>query len=173
MRSKSELHAKKILVVDDEPDILDTLSEILDMCQVVGVTDYAAAAGFLKTDVYDAAILDIMGVDGYQLLKLTRERKIPTLMLTSQALSSHNFKKSIRNGAYAYMPKEKMADVENCLTEIMLASKKGRKKSGVWFGHMKPYFDKKFGDDWQRKDGEFWQFFYDMFSYTKEELGMI
>ena len=36
MSAKDDLlKGKKILIVDDEPDVLDTLQELLDMCNVV------------------------------------------------------------------------------------------------------------------------------------------
>ena len=35
MEKKSLLEGKKILIVDDEPDVLDTLVDLLDTCDVV------------------------------------------------------------------------------------------------------------------------------------------
>ena len=41
------LVGKKILIVDDEPDILDSLSEFLDMCTVDKATDFESAKHLL------------------------------------------------------------------------------------------------------------------------------
>jgi len=64
MDPQSILEKKNILVVDDEPDILDTLEELLYMCVVDKAASFDEAVRLLKNKTYDAAILDIMGVKG-------------------------------------------------------------------------------------------------------------
>jgi CheY-like chemotaxis protein len=98
------LKDKRILIVDDEPDILETLKELLDVCIIDTAPNFETAQKFLKNDTYDAAILDIMGVDGYDLLELTTKKGIPTIMLTAHALSADNLVKSIKEGARSYLP---------------------------------------------------------------------
>ena len=53
------------LIVDDEPDMLDTWEELLSMRDVVRTSTFNEAETLLKTEYFDMAILDIMGVDGY------------------------------------------------------------------------------------------------------------
>ena len=53
------LDGKRILIVDDEPDILETLVEILDMCLVDSAPNFETAKKFLNKNKYDLAILDI------------------------------------------------------------------------------------------------------------------
>lgn len=155
------LKNKKILLVDDEQDVLDTLKDFLDMCDLDTAMDFDTAADLLKQNQYDAAILDIMGVKGYELLKLTREKNIPTLMLTAHALSPDNFEESIKGGAQAYIPKDKMEDIGLFLSDILKAEEKGG-KTGKWFQRLERFFERKFGPDWQEKgDPEFWKkYFY-------------
>ena len=93
------LKGKRILIVDDEPDILETLAEILDMCLIDTAPDFETAQKFLNKNTYDLAILDIMGVRGYDLLELANERDIPALMLTAHAVSPDNLVRSIKGGA--------------------------------------------------------------------------
>jgi DNA-binding response OmpR family regulator len=57
------LKGKKILVVDDEPDVLESLVELLDMCKIDTALSFEEGKKLLETDNYDIAILDIMGVD--------------------------------------------------------------------------------------------------------------
>jgi len=64
MAENDILKGKKILAVDDEQDILDTLVEILSECNVLTATSFESAKELLETETYDAAILDIMGVRG-------------------------------------------------------------------------------------------------------------
>jgi DNA-binding response OmpR family regulator len=63
------LKDKVILVVDDEPDVLEVVEEELDMCIVHKAKDYKTALQFLAMYTYDVVVLDIMGVNGLQLLK--------------------------------------------------------------------------------------------------------
>lgn len=151
MKSRTTLQGKRILAVDDEPDVLETLEEILSMCQVDTALTYEQARGFLETNKYDAAVLDIMGVHGYDLLEVCRERGIPCLMLTAHALSPDHLMKSLEAGALAYVPKEKMMDLPEYLLEIISAHQSGAKKTGAWFARLRPLFYEKFGTDWRER----------------------
>ena len=108
MNEQSPLQGKTILAVDDEPDVLEAIGEELDMCIVVKMTVYNEALEYLKENRVDMAILDIMGVNGLELLKHAIELNIPSVMLTAHALSMETLKKSIDMGARAYIPKEKI-----------------------------------------------------------------
>ena len=151
------LEGKAILIVDDESDVLESLRDLLDMCIVDSAPDFETAKRFLKTKSYDGAILDIMGVNGYELLELTNKIGIPALMLTAHALSSENLVKSLKNGAYAYLPKHEMADISDFLTEMIEAKEKGQQKPKRWFEKLSPYFDENFGPDWKDNNREILQ----------------
>ena len=164
------LSGKKILIVDDEPDVFETLKELLDMCIVDYAQDFNTAEKYLSEYYYDAAILDIMGVDGYKLLTLARQRKIPALMLTAHALSPDHLVKSIRQGAFSYIPKHEMADIPKYLDDI-IQSKRKDQKSRNWFRKLSPFFDKQFGSDWKAQHKEFIKDF--NLAHTREELEKI
>jgi DNA-binding NtrC family response regulator len=164
------LTGKRILIVDDEPDILDTLKELLNMCIIDTAPDFEAARKFLKKGSYDAAILDIMGVNGYDLLKLANAKGIPSLMLTAHALSPDHLVKSLKRGARAYIPKEKMPDIEYYLADLLQTSEKDDRKSRKWLDKIKPYFDKKFGSDWKDEHAEFWKEYDRTHPVTKEDV---
>ncbi len=170
MEIQDILKDKRILIVDDEPDILETLEELLDMCLVDKAPDFETAKKFLDKYPYDAAILDIMGVRGYDLLQLANEKGIPAIMLTAHALSPDNLVKSIKEGARAYVPKDKISDIAVYLAEMLNAQNRGIKKYRGWFKRLKPFFDKKFGPDWQEKDKDFWKAFDESYAVSKDEL---
>lgn len=160
VKDKSMLKGKRILIVDDEPDVLESLEELLDMCVIDKAADFETAKGLLEKNTYDAAILDIMGVDGYQLLEISTEKKVPTLMLTAHALNPENFVKSIKKGALAYIPKDRISEMETFLVDILEANDKGIKKLGKWFARLEPFFEEKFGAYWKERmkdDPEFWK----------------
>ena len=87
MTSDSPLKGKTILIVDDEPDVLETVEEELDMSYVDKAPDFDTAVQKLRSFTYDIVILDIMGVNGFELLKESVIREFPTVMLTAHALS--------------------------------------------------------------------------------------
>ena len=86
--AESLLKDKVVLVVDDEPDVLETVEEELDMCLVHKAGDYETAYQYLVSYTYDIVILDIMGVNGFELLKVSVSHGFPTVMLTAHALST-------------------------------------------------------------------------------------
>jgi len=150
------LKDKKILVVDDEKDILDFLSELLEISDVEQASSYEEAKELLETRDYDAAVLDIMGVRGYELLELARGRAIPVLMLTAHALSQANLKKSFEKGAYYYVPKDEMGKVDIYLADILEALEQNKNVWARWYDRLSRFCDKRFGENWRNEDPEFW-----------------
>ena len=126
------LKYKRVLIVDDEPDILDLLEELLPMCDVVKAASFDEAKELLEVQYFDIAILDIMGVDGYRLLSLAGERNITAVILTAHALSAEDVKKSYRGGAAYYVPKDEMANIETYLNDVLEAKEKGKSPWGRW-----------------------------------------
>ena len=66
----------RVLVVEDEPDIRDALSETLvdEGYEVVSASDGAAALNLLNGQLPDLAVVDLMmpGMDGYAFLRECR-----------------------------------------------------------------------------------------------------
>ncbi|MCP3901672.1 MAG: response regulator, partial [Desulfobacteraceae bacterium] len=123
--SKSYLNDKYILVVDDEEDILETIEELLDNAKLDLASDYESASEKIKSNKYDLAILDIMGVNGMQLLEEAVQRDIPAVMLTAHAMNTESLMESIRKGAISYIPKDSIADLEILLGDLLKASEEG------------------------------------------------
>ncbi len=155
------LEGKKLLIVDDEPDVVETIKELLDMCNIDTAADFETGEKLLNRNKYDIAVLDIMGVKGYDLLDIANKKGVPALMLTAHALSPDNFAKSISGGAKAYIPKEKMADIAIYLSDLLKAQE-GSEKPHRWFARLESFFDMQFGKGWlktyrelERKYGPF------------------
>ena len=158
-QGKSRLEGKRILAVDDEKDVLDTIEDALEGARVDKAQDYQTAVDKLSRGSYDLAILDIMGVDGLSLLEKAVDRKIPAVMLTAHALSAETLLESIRLGAISYLPKEKLAELEEILGELMAAMEAGEPTWKLLFERLGDFFDEKFGPDWREKDKKFWSEF--------------
>ncbi|MEW5909285.1 MAG: response regulator [Thermodesulfobacteriota bacterium] len=150
------LSGKIILVVDDEVDVLETVEEILDMCMVYKAKDYETALQYLLSYTFDLVILDIMGVNGFELLKTSVKRGFPTVMLTAYALSPEALEKSIKLGAVSFLPKEKMSTLKEFLEDVVLGGGKP-----IWkklFSRLGSFFDKRFGPDWKQRNQFFEEF---------------
>jgi CheY-like chemotaxis protein len=155
----SYLKGKHILVVDDEEDILETVEDILDQARIDTARDYETASQKIKKTRYDLAVLDIMGVNGLQLLEEATERNIPAVMLTAHAVNPETLMDSIQKGAISYLPKEKLAELDELLEELLGAYEQGKPPWKLLFEKLGEYFDERFGPDWKEKDKAFWSDF--------------
>ncbi|NOX35103.1 MAG: response regulator [Deltaproteobacteria bacterium] len=150
MSDTSLLNDKKVLIVDDEPDVLEVLEEMLDMCEVTKASTFDEAKVLLEKNDFDMAILDIMGVDGYKLLHIAKRRNITAVMLTANALSPDNLIKSIKDGAASYLPKEEMINITTFLIDILKSQDKDESTWEFWYNRLSsPYFASKWGRDWK------------------------
>lgn len=156
--AESPLNNKRILAVDDEPDILESLEEQFE--DVEGLTfdkatEYQKAYHLLRSWSYDLVILDIMGVRGFDLLNASVHLGFPTVMLTAHALSVEALKKSIEMGARAYIPKEKLGEILPFLEDVLtLAHQPGWQSL---FERLGGFFNRTFGSEWQQSEKDFWE----------------
>ena len=157
MVETSLLDYKRILVVDDEPDILSILEELLPMCEVVTAATFEEGKELLETQYFDIAILDIMGVYGYKLLEIAKRRNVIAVMLTAHALSPEDTVKSYKEGAASYVPKEKVSEITTYLNDVLEAAEQGKSTWSRWLNRFAAYFDRKFGPQWKKTDEEFWE----------------
>ncbi|MFC1580749.1 universal stress protein [Thermodesulfobacteriota bacterium] len=151
---KELLDDKKVLIVDDERDVAETIEDLLTMCEVQKAYTYREAAELLQSQKFDLAILDIMGVDGYKLLDIAREKGVIAVMLTAHALSPESLKKSREKGAASFVPKDKMTDIALYLTDVLEADESGKNSWWRWVDRLGSYFEGKFGSEWKRADFE-------------------
>ena len=155
----SPLDGKRVLIVDDEPDILESLEDLLPMCEIQTAESFEEARELLDAVIFDVAILDIMGVEGYELLKIAARRKMTAVMLTAYALTPDDVAKSYNEGAAYYVPKEEMASIALFLSEVLAAKAKGENTWSGWVDRMSSFCQRKFKPDWQSDDRIYWEKF--------------
>ena len=158
--SKAEkiIEGKRVLIVDDEKDILDTLTEILNLCRIDPASSFEEAKELLENNYYDIAVLDIMGVKGYELLEIAKDKGVPALMLTAHALSEEDLKKSAESGASYYAPKDEIANIAVFLADVLDAKDKDKSPWVKWFERLSYFYDQRFGGtDWREKERGFWE----------------
>lgn len=108
----SGLSSQRILIIEDEPNIVESLRFILERARfaVDVVSNGAAALERLRREPFAAVILDIMlpGMDGFDVLKAVREEPglaaLPVVVLTAKGQSSDR-DMAISSGASAYITK--------------------------------------------------------------------
>ena len=164
---ESLLKGKHILAVDDEEDILASIIDVLEESIIDSALDYESASKKIKAGKYDLVILDIMGVNGLQLLEESVDRGFPTVVLTAHALNPATLMESIQKGAIAYLPKAKLSELDNLLIAILSAFSRGEPPWKLLFEKLGDYFEKRFGSGWQDNDMEFWSKFSRTYSIGK------
>lgn len=103
---------KKVLIVDDEPDIVESIKFSLELegMECIVAYDGEEALGKAKSEKPDLILLDIMlpKMNGYKVCRLLKfdevYRKIPIIMLTARAQETDR-KTGHETGADEYLTK--------------------------------------------------------------------
>jgi len=132
---------KKILVIDDEPLVVEILKIMLEMKNYEIITASCGIEGIERAmrEKPDLILLDILmpGLDGYQVCrKLKEDRKterIPIIMLTALGQSAER-EKGYSSGAYGYIFKpfddeELLKSIEKALKYKMVDSSKKKRNA--------------------------------------------
>ncbi|MGH9013407.1 MAG: response regulator transcription factor [Acidimicrobiia bacterium] len=117
-----------VLVVDDEPDVLELIRVNLPVAghRVILASDGAEALEAVRREAPDAIFLDVMmpGVDGWDVLETLKTRSgqdlssIPVFMVTARTEPEHHLRGGIE-GALRYITKP--FDPEKLVEELEVA----------------------------------------------------
>jgi DNA-binding NarL/FixJ family response regulator len=117
------------------------------MCRIHTASSYDSALKCLEDNKYDIAVLDIMGVNGFDLLRRCVELGLPAVMLTAHAVTAEAIKKSMKLGAVFFLPKIKMMDLPDFMKEIVLGG--GKPIWNSFFERLDFFFEKRLSKDWE------------------------
>ncbi len=100
----------KVLVVDDEVDMVETCRKILERKQyaVTTAADSQTALKSIRSDRFDVVIADLRmpGLDGIEILRAAKRANHDTAVIIITAYSSiETALKAVREGAFDYIPK--------------------------------------------------------------------
>ncbi len=122
----------RILVVDDEPDVLKLLRLILERAgfEVTLAADGEQALRCLAEGRYDLVLCDVLmpGLDGYGVLAAirgdSRSCDLPVLMLSAK-VQPQDIQRALEAGADGYVikpfqHKQLLADIRRCLAVRMM-----------------------------------------------------
>ena len=114
----------RILIVEDERLLAETLADILTQAHYIVDVSYDGESGLdnARSGIYDAVVLDVMlpKLDGYAVLRRLREERnaAPVLLLTARG-GLHDRVYGLRQGADYYLTKPfENAELLACLEAI-------------------------------------------------------
>ncbi len=122
---------EKILLVDDEPDVLSSIRESLESqgYEVLTAQNGISALELIRNEVPRLILLDLMlpGLDGYRILKLLkgdqRYREIPVIVITARA-DTQDLTLAMECGAESYFVKPLKVDaLVNRILHLFLEGK--------------------------------------------------
>jgi PAS domain S-box-containing protein len=138
---------EKILIVDDEQRIRDSLKDLLSIkgYEIKTCRDGHEALACLSENTFDLVLLDLAMeiMDGFQVMESMARRHldIPVIIMTGNA-STSSAVQALRRGAYDYLrkpfePEELFKSVTNALTQKMLKKDNQRVKKELQDSEMK------------------------------------
>ncbi|MFH0823564.1 MAG: response regulator [Pseudomonadota bacterium] len=157
MTDTEVLEGKLMLAVDDEEDVLDTIKEELSefpRLTLHTATTFEKARQYLASYTYDLVILDIMGVRGFDLLRISNIARLPTVMLTAHAFTPEALKQSVELGARAFLPKELLGTMAPFLADVLKLNYQSVWKTAL--DRVATLFNKKYGSEWRISHADFW-----------------
>ncbi len=149
MRNDEILRGKRILAVDDEPDVLDMIQEQLESSEITTAENYEQATEILSKGHFDLVLLDIMGVRGFKLLEQCREKQLPAAMLTAHSITTDSVSKAMSLGAISFLPKDELANLQEHLVDIFEGLAQGKSHWRKLFDRLGPFFNERLGLTWE------------------------
>ncbi len=141
MIDKTEVEPKKLLLIDDDPNLILLVQDYLEFrgYAVLTAENGREALDILKEEIPDMIICDVMmpEMDGYAFVKNVRENPrtewIPVLFLSAKGQSQDRVK-GLNTGADVYMvkpfePEELVAQVESTLKQASRLLERPMKRS--------------------------------------------
>ena len=119
---------KKILIIDDEKDVLIALSNAFESEDFMAITANTGRQGLdiLKREAVDLIVTDIRlpDINGLEILKQAKElnSQVEVIILTG-FVTDENMKTALLNGAYSFLAKP-LESLERLYSEVNQALRK-------------------------------------------------
>ncbi len=134
------LERKRILVVDCEPETLDTVAEVLSASEVVTVGNADEARPLIAKDFFDLAILDTVGANGCDLLRDCHANKLLAALLTARIVEVRRLNMAMKLGAMSFFCKDELHRLPESVAELFERMEKGKPYSTKLFPRIRAAF---------------------------------
>jgi len=123
------------------------------VCKLDRASSFEEAKNLLEKFDYDIVVLDIMGVNGFELLKIANSRNIPALMLTAHSMNAENLKRSVKEGAAHFVPKQEIPQIATYVADVLEAKEKDQNPWQRWGKRLGSLLDVMFtGPNWREQE---------------------
>jgi DNA-binding NtrC family response regulator len=119
------LEGKRILVVENEREILNMVSEALAASEVVAVGNVEDARPLIARESFDLAILDTVHSNGCALLEDCHANKLPTAMLTPREVEVGRVNEAMKRGVMSFFPKDDLDRLPETVSDLLAHLGKG------------------------------------------------
>ena len=151
------LNGKRILWVDDEPEVPKTLEDLRVMCNVKKASSFDQAKEMLETQDFDMAILDTMSGKVYELFELANETNVMAVMLNANGFNDNDTVISYRVGSTGITYEDYGTGMNmDSNTALLDTQKKDRHPWWRWLDWLGNCYEKSIGSDWVSYE-EFWE----------------
>lgn len=113
------LEGKRILVVDNEREILNMVSQALAASEVVAVGNADEARPLIARESFDLVILDTARANGCALLDDCHANKLPAAMLTPREVEVRRLNEAMKRGAKSFFPRDDVQRLSKSVADLL------------------------------------------------------
>ncbi|MGO9117829.1 MAG: response regulator [Desulfomonilaceae bacterium] len=126
------LEGKRILVVNNEREVLKMMKEALAASEVITAGDVDEARSLIAKEFFNLAILDTVTSNGCDLLQDCQANKVPAAMLTPRKVEVTRVSEAMKRGARSFFPKDEIHRLPETVVDLLERLEK-RKTHGTGF----------------------------------------
>ena len=145
MSKTSFLKDKRILVVDDEWDVLESIHDHLSSACIDITSDRDNALEYISNNRYDFAILDIMNGHGIELLEECVKKDIPAIILITATAPRELLMEAVKKGAVSYLAKKHLDELKTLIYQLFASQDQGNPEWKLMFKKLQEISN---GDFW-------------------------
>ncbi len=113
------LEGKRILVVDSEPEMRDSVAAVLSASEVVTVGKLDEARPLICREFFDLVILDTVSANGCGLLDVCQAKKVPAAMLTAREVEVRRLNTAMKLGAMSFFPRDELSRLPETVADLL------------------------------------------------------
>jgi hypothetical protein len=121
--------AGKTLVVDDEPDVFETVKARVSACDIFTAGDFQSVYDLIKHESSGRISVDIVGAHGNALFERTSTHMTSAAMLTAQTANGEGSDSDVarRQSAVSFLPQEELTRRTVLICELREELARGRR----------------------------------------------